>query len=83
MASNPRRGRLGAGALAVAGVLALGACENFDGNTRDRALTGAAVGAAGGAAVGLLTGRPVNNAVRGAGVGAAGGFIYDQVKKAR
>lgn len=39
---------------------------------------GAAVGAAGGAAVGILSGGGVvSSAAKGAAAGAAGGFIYD------
>jgi hypothetical protein len=66
--------------LALAGGLALSGCA-VDSTSGDRALTGAAVGAAGGAAIGLLTGGFVGKAATGAVAGAAGGFVYDQIKK--
>ncbi len=51
----------------------LGACSENVGR-------GAAVGAAGGAAVGAIgSGSIIGNAARGAAAGAAGGFIYDQL----
>lgn len=49
--------------------------------TQQRALSGTAIGAGGGAVIGAIAG----NAGLGAGIGAvaglAGGFIYDKVKK--
>lgn len=49
--------------------LALGACDNMN-RTQQRALSGGAIGAAGGAAVGALTGGSL---VTGALIGGAGG----------
>lgn len=65
--------------IMVAGVLGLAlpvlACTQNVGR-------GAAVGAVGGAAVGVLTGDGVvSSAAKGAAAGAAGGFIYDQLFK--
>jgi osmotically inducible lipoprotein OsmB len=62
-------------AIAFAGaLLTTTACSENTGK-------GAAIGAAGGAAVGVLNGGIISKAATGAAVGAAGGFIYDQVKK--
>ncbi len=61
--------------LPILAVLAapLGACSENMGR-------GAAIGAAGGAAVGAVgRGSIIGNAARGAAAGAAGGFIYDQL----
>jgi osmotically inducible lipoprotein OsmB len=69
-------------AVALAGMVALSACA-VDRTTGDRTLTGATVGAAGGAATGLLFGGFVGKTVTGAVAGAAGGFAYDQIQKAR
>jgi hypothetical protein len=56
-------------ALAVALILPLAACENMS-RTQQRALSGGAIGAAGGAAVGALTGTSL---LTGAVIGGAGG----------
>jgi osmotically inducible lipoprotein OsmB len=70
--------------LAVAAVAALplvaGACA-FDGTTRERTGTGAAINAASGAAIGLLRGDSLGSALAGAAAGAAGGFVYDQIER--
>ena len=64
----------------VLATLSLGACGN---NTFDRTVTGAGIGAAGGAGVGLLFGGVgvLPAALVGAAVGGAGGLITsaDQV----
>lgn len=65
---------------AVAALALLTGCE-VNRTTGERTLTGAAVGAAGGAAVGLITGGFVAKTLTGAAAGAAGGFVYDQIKK--
>lgn len=62
-------GGLGRAALAVALIAPLAACDNMN-RTQQRALSGGAIGAAGGAAVGVLTG---GSAVTGALIGGAGG----------
>ena len=60
------------GFLAIAATLALAACGS---TTEDRALSGAALGAGGGAAVGAVTGgSPLTGALIGAGGAAAGGL---------
>ena len=60
---------IGRAALAVALIVGLAACDNMN-RTQQRALSGGAIGAAGGAAVGALTG---GSAVTGALIGGAGG----------
>jgi hypothetical protein len=56
-------------ALAVALVAPLAACDNMN-RTQQRALSGGAIGAAGGAAIGAITG---GSAVTGALIGGAAG----------
>ncbi len=58
-------------AAAMTGMLALGACSGMN-NTQQRALSGGAIGAAGGMAIGALTGG-ASSAVGGALIGGAGG----------
>ncbi|RMF94694.1 MAG: cell envelope biogenesis protein OmpA [Gammaproteobacteria bacterium] len=68
-------------ALALIGSLLLGACTTLDPYTREQKTSnvakGAAIGAAGGAVVGLITGDDASerkkNALLGAGIGALGG----------
>jgi outer membrane lipoprotein SlyB len=73
--------RHGMTVLALAGALALAGCSTPDATTGERTLTGAGVGAAAGAAVGLLSGGLLVKTATGAVAGAAGGFVYDQIKK--
>lgn len=62
-------------ALAVALIAPLAACEGMS-RQQQRALTGGAIGAAGGAAVGALTGgSPVTGALIGGAGGAAVGAL--------
>ena len=69
--------------VATAVSLALGGCTNMS-DTSQRTLSGAAVGAAGGAAIGVLTTAGTGQAALiGAGLGAAGGFLYDQYQKSQ
>lgn len=66
--------------LAVALVVALAGCSNL--NTQEqRALTGGAIGAAGGLAIGAIAGAPLLGGLVGAGTGAAAGAFTsaDQV----
>lgn len=56
-------------AVALALILPLAACEGMN-RTQQRALSGGAIGAAGGAAIGAITG---GSAVTGALIGGAGG----------
>jgi len=63
-------------------LLAVAACQPMDRRTGDRTLSGAGVGAATGAAIGLISGKNFGSSLlTGAAVGAASGFVYDQVKK--
>lgn len=50
-------------------------------DTQQRALTGTAIGAGGGAILGAIGGNAGLGAVAGAAAGLAGGLIYDSVKK--
>lgn len=74
------RAKFGTAVAALAAVALLGGCQ-VNQKTGERTLTGAAVGAAGGAAVGLITGGFIAKTLTGAAAGAAGGFVYDQIKK--
>jgi osmotically inducible lipoprotein OsmB len=61
--------------ILVVAVFALVGCANMT-PTQQRALSGGAIGAAGGAALGVITGgSPVLGAVVGGGVGAAAGAL--------
>lgn len=72
METRPMR-RLAILPLVALLALPLGACSENVGR-------GAAIGGAGGAAVGAIgSGSILGNAARGAAAGAAGGFIYDQL----
>lgn len=72
------RGRLAAAALAFS-LLGAG-CAEMDDTTR-RTVTGAGIGAAGGALIGSLTGDAGWGALLGAGVGAAGGYLHDRNRR--
>ena len=67
--------------IALAAALTLSACAGMS-DTGRRTVTGAGVGAAGGAVIGAIAGNAGLGALIGAGAGAAGGYIYDQHKKA-
>jgi|UniRef100_A0A7C5EXY1 osmotically inducible lipoprotein OsmB len=49
--------------------------------TTQRALSGGAIGAGGGAIIGWAAGNPAVGAAVGGGVGVLGGLIYDQYEK--
>jgi len=66
-------------AVLVCGV-ALAGCSGMN-DTQQRALTGTAIGAGGGAILGAIGGNAGLGAVAGAAAGLAGGLIYDSVKK--
>lgn len=51
--------------------------------TAQRTLSGGAMGAAGGAAIGAIAGNPGMGAAIGGGAGLLGGYAYDQYKKSR
>lgn len=62
---------------AFALTMTLAACDGM--NTRDqRMLSGAAIGAGGGALIGAATGSAATGAAIGAGAGAVGGYLYDK-----
>jgi len=67
-------------AALLVGAIALTGCSNMN-PTEQRALSGTAIGAAGGAAIGAIAGNDGLGALVGAGAGLDGGLIYDQVKK--
>ena len=60
--------------------LALAGCSGMT-STQQRALSGTAIGAGGGAILGAIGGNAALGAVAGAGAGLIGGLIYDNVKK--
>jgi osmotically inducible lipoprotein OsmB len=62
-----------------AGLIALSGCANMS-NTEQRTLSGAGIGAVGGAAIGAIAGDAGTGALIGTAVGAAGGYLYDQGK---
>ena len=66
---SPIQRNLARGVLALALILPLAACEGMN-RQQQRALSGGAIGAAGGAAIGAITG---GSAVTGALIGGAAG----------
>jgi osmotically inducible lipoprotein OsmB len=66
--------------IAIVLTLGLTGCSNMS-NTEQRTLSGGAIGAAGGAVIGALSGCPWCGAAIGGAVGAGAGYAYDQVKK--
>ena len=64
--------------LPMVAALALSGCGT---TTTSRAGSGALMGAAGGAAIGSLSGNAGRGALIGAGTGAVGGFLFDQHRK--
>lgn len=71
------------GTAAVAGALALSLAACGSDPTTQRTTTGAAIGTAGGALIGSLTGDAGWGALIGAGAGAAGGYLYDRYDRDR
>jgi uncharacterized membrane protein len=69
--------------LPITALLALSACSTPDRTTGERTLTASAVGAAGGAAAGLITGNFWTGLAAGAVGGATSGFLFDQIDKSR
>lgn len=63
-------------------MLGLAGCTNADG-TRNNQMTGATVGAIGGAAAGNLIGGNSRSTLIGAGVGAAGGALVGRQQDCR
>jgi Glycine-zipper domain len=68
-------------AIAVAAV-PLAGCSDMT-PTQQRALTGTAIGAGGGAIIGAIAGNAGLGAGIGAAAGLAGGLIYDQAKRSQ
>ena len=66
---------------ALAGMVALSACQDMDSQTSGRTVGGAAIGAAGGAVIGAMTGNWGTGAAIGALAGGTGGLLYDQYNK--
>ena len=66
-------------ALLMCGAVLAG-CSGLN-DTQQRALSGTAIGAGGGAILGAIGGNAALGAVAGAAAGLAGGLIYDSVKK--
>ncbi len=60
--------------------LVLGGCSGMS-DTQQRTLSGAAIGAGAGTAIGAVSGNTAVGAVVGTAAGAAGGYLYDQHKK--
>ncbi len=60
--------------------IALAGCSGMN-QTQQRALSGTAIGAGGGAVLGAIGGNAALGAVAGAAAGLAGGLIFDSVKK--
>ncbi len=58
----------------------LAGCAGMN-DTQQRALTGTAIGAGGGAIIGALAGNAGLGAAIGAGAGLAGGLVVDRVKQ--
>jgi hypothetical protein len=61
-------------------VLPLAGCADMN-PTQQRALSGTAIGAGGGAIIGAMAGNAGLGAGIGAAAGLAGGLIFDQVKR--
>jgi uncharacterized lipoprotein NlpE involved in copper resistance len=60
--------------------LALGGCSGMS-DTEQRTLSGAAIGAGAGTAIGAISGNTALGAVIGTAAGAGGGYLYDRHKK--
>lgn len=60
--------------------LALSGCAGMS-DTQQRAMSGTAIGAGGGAILGAIGGNAGLGAAAGAAAGLAGGLIYDRTKK--
>jgi len=69
------------GLVAIALVLALFSCADMT-RTQQTTLSGAAIGAGGGALLGAIVGgRPLAGAAIGAGIGALGGYIAGESRE--
>jgi len=72
------------GALIVILAISLGlaGCSGMS-NTQQRVLSGGAIGAGSGAAIGAIAGAPGLGAAIGGGAGLLGGLLYDQSQKSQ
>ena len=68
--------------LLIAGALGLTSCADMN-DTQQRTLSGAAIGAVGGTAIGAIAGNAGLGAVIGTAAGAGGGFLWDRHQKSR
>lgn len=66
-------------ALALAGLVVAG-CSGMN-TQQQRALSGGAIGAAGGAAIGLMTGSTLTGALVGGALGTGGGLLYHETQR--
>jgi osmotically inducible lipoprotein OsmB len=66
--------------IGLVAVLLLGGCANMS-STQQRMLSGGAIGASGGALIGLAAGSPAVGAAVGGGGGVMAGLLYDQLQK--
>jgi len=66
--------------VAAAAAMPLAGCADMN-PTQQRALSGTAIGAGGGAVIGAIAGNAGLGAGIGAAAGLAGGLIFDQVKR--
>ena len=67
--------------LACGLMVGLAGCSNMS-STEQRTMSGAGMGAAGGALIGELAGQnPITSALIGTAAGAAGGYLYDRHEK--
>lgn len=86
--SSDRKSTLGGGSVRKGAVIALclaafglGGCSNMSASEQ-RMLSGGALGTAGGAAIGAMTGgSALMGGVIGAAAGVGAGYLYDQSKK--
>jgi uncharacterized protein YcfJ len=66
--------------IPLAGVLALGGCSDIS-QEQQRTLSGGAIGAAAGTAIGAIAGHTVWGLAIGAAAGAAGGYLLNQYQQ--
>ncbi len=70
------------GIIILISTLSLAGCSDMS-STEQRTLSGGALGAGGGAAIGALAGNAGMGAAIGAGAGLLGGYLYDKNKKSK
>jgi osmotically inducible lipoprotein OsmB len=67
--------------VVLASTALIAGCSDMS-ETQQRTVSGAGIGAAGGAALGAIGGNPLLGASVGAAAGAGAGYVYDQNQKA-